>query len=105
MCRASTAAPSERLTLRIIELPAKEVYGGGIGSMPEQHLGTLAGGESRTYRFTVAMDDGGPPSSPYTDDNVYQAATASLGYRWTLTEVEDAPPPPPGPAPPRSSRA
>jgi Ca2+-binding RTX toxin-like protein len=56
--------------------------------MPTLQLGALAAGQSRTYRFAVAMLDGGAPSSPYVDDNVYQRATASLGYEWTLTEIE-----------------
>jgi Ca2+-binding RTX toxin-like protein len=81
----------ERLVLKLVELGsggASQVYFGQLGAMPELQLGTLAAGESRAYRFLVTMLDGGPPSSPYVDDNLYQRASASLGYEWTLTEVE-----------------
>jgi hypothetical protein len=87
--------------------------------MPPLQLGQLAPDQARTYRFTVTMVDGGAPASPYVDDNLYQRASASLGYEWTLTEVEPgspeapraeerpepaAPAPPSPPAPPRVGR-
>lgn len=93
-------ALSERLELRIEELSsevASEVYDGQMGAMPELQLGSLGAGESRTYRFVVTMLDGEAPSSPYVDDNLYQRASASLGYEWTLTEVEDGGSEPPEP--------
>jgi Ca2+-binding RTX toxin-like protein len=101
-------ALSERLELRVEDVSsgvASEVYDGQLGAMPEMRLGSLGAGESRTYRFVVTMLDGGAPASAYVDDNVYQSASASLGYEWTLTEVEGGsePPEPPvaptGPAP------
>jgi hemolysin type calcium-binding protein len=101
-------ALSERLTLRVEELSsgaASAVYDGQLGAMPELQLGSLGTGESRTYRFVVTMLDGGAPSSPYVDDNVYQRASASLGYEWTLTEVEggsESPAPTEPPEPPES---
>lgn len=84
-------ALSERLELRVEDVSsgvASEVYDGQLGAMPELQLGSLGAGESRTYRFVVAMLDGGAPSSPYVDDNLYQRASAGLGYEWTLSEVE-----------------
>jgi Ca2+-binding RTX toxin-like protein len=104
-------ALSGRLDLRIADVTAgndAEVYAGGLASMPELGLGTLAGGESRTYRLTISMRDGGSPSTPYADDNLYQRATTSLAYQWTLTESEPGVPPPvapdvpAAPAPPAS---
>jgi hypothetical protein len=98
---------SQRLRLRLDELGsghAVEVYAGQLGAMPELRLGALAPGEARTYRFAVTMLDGGAPASPYVDDNVYQRGKASIGYEWTLTELEDGGP---GPAdnPPASPPA
>jgi hypothetical protein len=98
-------ALSERLELRVADVTADadaEVYAGELVAMPELQLGTLGPGETRTYRFSVSMRDGGPPASPYVDDNLYQRATASLGYDWTLTETEAGaePPEPPEPASP-----
>lgn len=95
---------SDRLLLRIEQLgptTTEEVYSGQLGAMPELSLGTLAAGESRTYRLLVTMLDGGAPASPFVEDNVYQRATTSVGYQWTLTESEGgAPNPEPPPKPP-----
>ncbi|HEY3491863.1 MAG TPA: hypothetical protein VGK43_02855 [Solirubrobacterales bacterium] len=93
---------SQRLVLRVEEITSgsfEEVFSGGIAAMPQLQLGTLATGQSRTYRFTVSMLDGGAPSSPFVDDNVYQEAGAGIAYRWTLTEIE-AGEPEPQPEPP-----
>ncbi|MGC1167156.1 MAG: hypothetical protein WA862_13730 [Solirubrobacterales bacterium] len=102
---------SQRLALRVEDVSpgaVREVYSGGLASMPELTLGRLASGESRTYRFRVTMLDGGAPSSPFVDDNVYQRASTSIAYQWTLTEVEggepepepEPPAPPAAPSPP-----
>lgn len=88
---------SQRLMLRVEEIgpgTPKQVYAGGIDEMPELQLGALAAGQSRTYRFTVSMLDGGAPSTPFVDDNVYQEASTGLAYRWRLTEVEGGEPEP-----------
>jgi Ca2+-binding RTX toxin-like protein len=100
---------SQRLALRIEDVTAgspKEVFSGGIAAMPQLQLGTLATGQSRTYRFTVTMLDGGAPTSPFIEDNTYQEASTGIAYRWTLTEVEGGEPQPepePGPEAPASS--
>jgi Ca2+-binding RTX toxin-like protein len=99
---------SGRLGLRVADVSGDgdaAIYAGDLASMPELQMGTLAAGEFRTYRFTVSMRDGGAPSSPYVDDNLYQRASTSLGYDWTLTEAEagDSPEPPPEIVPPVSS--
>jgi hypothetical protein len=97
---------SQRLVLRVEDITSrapKAVFSGGIAEMPELQLGTLASGESRSYRFTVSMLDGGAPSSPFVDDNTYQQANTDVSYRWALTEVEGGEPEPepePGPEPP-----
>lgn len=88
---------SQRLVLRVEDVTSgspKEVFSGGIASMPQLQLGTLASGQSRTYRFTVTMLDDGAPSSPFVEDNTYQEASAGIAYRWTLTEVEGGEPEP-----------
>jgi hypothetical protein len=94
-------ALSQRLQLRVEDLSsgtAEEVYSGGLASMPDLQLDTLASGESRTYRFLVTMLDGGAPSSPFVDDNLYQRASTGIGYEWTLTELEGGEPDPEPPA-------
>ncbi|HYJ23016.1 MAG TPA: hypothetical protein VEW07_13450 [Solirubrobacterales bacterium] len=92
-------ALSTRLDLRVADVTGGgdvEVYAGELVSMPELRLGILAAGELRTYRFTVGMRDGGAPSSPYVDDNLYQRASTSLGYDWVLTEADGGAVDPPG---------
>ncbi len=101
-------ALSQRLELRLEDVSGgspEQVYAGQIGAMPALELGTLAAGEARTYRFVVTMLDGGSPSSPFADDNLYQRGGTSLGYEWALTETEGGEPEPPElpavpPAPP-----
>jgi Ca2+-binding RTX toxin-like protein len=93
---------SQRLQLRLEDIGSGNtsvVYSGGLAEMPELQLGSLAAGESGTYRFLVTMLDGGSPSSPFTDDNAYQRARTAIGYEWTLTEIEGGsePEPPVGP--------
>lgn len=97
---------SQRLVLRVEDVSsghAREVYSGGLASMPALQLGTLAPGDARTYRFSVTMLDGGAPASPFVGDNVYQRAGTGVGYEWTLTEVEGGDPDPEPPAQPPSS--
>ncbi len=92
-------ALSAALDVRLDEIaPGNDnpIYSGILADMPEQELGTLAAGESRTFHFTVTLLDEGSPASPYTGDNRYQTATASLSYDWTLTEAVDGGP---GPTP------
>jgi len=95
---------SEVLDLRVVHVTGDartEVYSGKLGSMPEQQLGTLAAGGSGTYHFIVSMPDGGSPPTTWAGDNVYQGASASIGYDWTLTEAPgDGGPTPPDPVPP-----
>lgn len=85
---------SSQIDLRIDDVtsgPAENVYAGGLASMPELHLGTVAAGHSRTYSFSVTMRDSGTPSTPYGDDNRYQRAQTRLSYEWTLIERVDDP--------------
>ncbi len=93
---------SERLRLRLLDVsPGRvaELYSGELGSMPQLQLGSLAVGDSRTFRFLVTMLDGGPPASPFVDDNVFQRATTAIAYEWALTENEDGEPEPEPEAP------
>jgi Ca2+-binding RTX toxin-like protein len=84
---------SERLHLEVSDVSggaSAPVYLGRFDAMPTQALGVLVAGASRTYRFRVSMVDGGAPSTPYVDDNLYQRASADINYDWALTEVEEA---------------
>jgi hypothetical protein len=69
------------------------VYRGTPAGLSDLALGTLAGGGSRTYDFTVEL--------PESVTNAVQGARLSLGFQWTATEVAPTPPQPtPAPAAP-----
>jgi Ca2+-binding RTX toxin-like protein len=82
---------SEVLDLQITEIGSgTEVYSGTLDSMPEQKLGPLAPGDSRSYRFSVSLPAGESPTADWTGENIYQSASASVGYDWTLSETQGA---------------
>ncbi len=95
---AGGGALSERLQLvvRDVTSPASPttVYSGALGAMPEKPLGTLGPGQVRTYRFDASFPEGG------TTDNAYAGAAASVGYRWTVSNLGEPPVEPPVDPPP-----
>jgi Ca2+-binding RTX toxin-like protein len=94
---------SDVLDLQIGDITSggsEEIYSGKLSGMPDQLLGTMQGGAARTYRFTVSMPDAGGPGEVWNGDNVYQRATTSVGYEWTLTEDTTTPPNPEEPPSP-----
>jgi Ca2+-binding RTX toxin-like protein len=84
-----------RLQIDDISSGAAQIYSGNLADMPDQSLGTLAAGETRSYRFVASLPD--PLTSDGTD-NLYQGSAAGVDYNWTLTQASDDPPPP-DPAP------
>ena len=97
---------SEVLDLQIAETGSgTEVYSGTLNSMPEQKLGPLAPGDSRTYSFSVSLPESESPATDWAGENIYQSASTSVGYDWTLTETEGgggSEPPEPVPTAPDS---
>jgi hypothetical protein len=77
---------SEVLGLRIDEVGADTVYRGPVASTKAHHLGRLAAGDSRRYRFTISLRDGGEPSSDTTGDNAYQGASLRTSTEWRLSQ-------------------
>lgn len=75
---------SGRARLRITT-GATELFEGTVAQLGTVDLGVLRRGQSRTYRFTVTLPDGGAPASPTTGDNVYQDARSTLTLRWSAT--------------------
>ena len=55
---------------------------GGLGSRP---LGSIGPNESRTFKFTASLPDGGPPPSPSGGDNAYAGSGLTVRYAWTAT--------------------
>jgi hypothetical protein len=80
---------SEVLDLRIADTGSgAEIYSGKFDAMPEQQLSSLVPGESRAYRFSVSLPDSGSPAADWSGENIYQRASASVSYDWTLTESQ-----------------
>jgi hypothetical protein len=61
------------------------VYAGRLSAMGTRPLGVFAGGESRSYRFSVSF-----PPNDQSADNALMAAGLSVSYRWTATGEEPA---------------
>ena len=61
------------------------VFAGQLGALQSRGLGNIAPGESRTYRFTASLPDGGAPPSPSSGDNAYAGSALTARYSWTAT--------------------
>jgi hypothetical protein len=64
------------------------VYAGRLSALESAELPTLPPGDERTYRFAVALPDGGVPPTNWSGDNIFQASSTSVDYEWTLTQTE-----------------
>lgn len=53
---------------------SSSVYAGKLGAMPTKQLGTWAGGEKHTFKFTVSL--------PSTTGNSFQNKTAHADFTW-----------------------
>lgn len=61
------------------------VYSGKLAALPSIGLGTLAQGELRRYRFTIALPGG--------VGDAYQGASSTASFVWTASAVAGTPPP------------
>lgn len=94
------------LRVRDVTVPAAPVtvYAGPLAPMPDQIAGTLAPGESRTFEFVATLPAAGPAAP--ADPNAFQAASTSVAYAWTASEVtESSPGPIPSPSAPPAAPA
>jgi hypothetical protein len=69
-------ALADRLTLKVADGSRVLVEGPLSGADGCVALGSVAGGESRSYRFTVAFAPGGP------GDNAYAGSVTRVDYEW-----------------------
>jgi spore coat-associated protein N len=77
---AGGAKLSERLQIAIEDSKGATVYAGPIGAAGERQLGSFAGGESRTYRFTVSFPKG-------SDGNALAGARMSVEFDWLAQQA------------------
>jgi spore coat-associated protein N len=61
------------------------VYAGQLAGLGSRALGTIDAGESRTYRFTAWLPDGGEPPSTTGGDNAYAGSGLTVRYSWKAT--------------------
>jgi hypothetical protein len=60
-------------------------------------LGTVPGGQGRTYRVTALFPDGGRPAGPALGDNLLKGSRIELALRWQLSEDDPVATPTPAP--------
>jgi hypothetical protein len=61
------------------------IFAGQLGALQSRGLGNIAPGESRSYRFTASLPDGGTPPSATSGDNAYAGSALTVRYSWTAT--------------------
>ena len=67
---------SDALSLAVDDVSAgRRIYQGAMSAFPGVALGTLHGGQSHRYRFTVTMAD--------VSGSAYQGASTAVRYDWT----------------------
>ena len=112
---AGGAKLSEALQLSVDDVTGSGVrplFSGDLDGMSMVRVGRLRAGETRTYRLTATLPDGGRPSGPLTGDNALQGGSVRVDWAWqaqslapvvtpTPTPVVTPPAATPTPAPPR----
>jgi hypothetical protein len=77
---------SSRLQLTVVDVTdpgaPTTVYSGPLDSMPDQAVGELEAGASRTFEFTATLPDSGDPAV----DNEVQGASTTVAYSWVAEE-------------------
>jgi spore coat-associated protein N len=79
------------LQLKVVQDPGGAntvVYDGKLNAMTAPiNVGTWAGGDQHTFKFTVTFPNGGTPSGPTTGDNAYQGSSTTVEYTWSATST------------------
>ena len=60
-------------------------------------LGTVPGGQGRTYRVTALFPDSGRPAGPALGDNLLKGSRIELALRWQMSAIDPTPTPTPTP--------
>jgi hypothetical protein len=61
------------------------VFTGRLGGLGSRSLGSIGPGETRTFRFTASLLDGGRPPVATGGDNAYAGSGLTVRYAWTAT--------------------
>jgi spore coat-associated protein N len=87
---------SDAVTLDITDVTGGSsipIFHGTLGGFGSRPLGAIGPGESRTFRFTASLPDGGLPSGPTAGDNAYAGSGLTVRYAWTATATGPGPGP------------
>jgi hypothetical protein len=88
---------SERVELVVFDVTDVRspvtVYAGAPADFAQVDLGVLGAGQERAYLFAVTLPDGGDDG----DDNLFQGAGLSLGFRWSAVTIPSPATPTPTP--------
>jgi len=69
------------------------VFAGRLAGFGSRSLGALGPAESRTFRFTATLPDGGLPPSAGGGDNAFAGSGLTARYAWTATATGTGPTP------------
>jgi spore coat-associated protein N len=69
------------------------VFTGRLAGFGSRSLGALGPAESRTFRFTATLPDGGLPPSAGGGDNAFAGSGLTARYAWTATATGTGPTP------------
>jgi hypothetical protein len=69
------------------------VFTGRLAGFGSRSLGALGPAESRTFRFTATLPDGGLPPSAGGGDNAFAGSGLTARYAWTATATVTGPTP------------
>jgi hypothetical protein len=79
------------LLLKVVQDPGaanQTIYDGKLDAMTAPiSVGTWAGGDEHTFKFTVTFPNGGPPPGPTTGDNAFQGSSTTVTYTWSANSV------------------
>ena len=67
------------------------IFTGRLGGLGSRALGSIGPGESRTFKFTASLPDGGRPPGGTAGDNAYAGSGLTVRYAWTATAVGPGP--------------
>ena len=69
------------------------IFAGRLGGLGSRPLGAIGPSETRTFRFTASLPDGGLPPGPTAGDNAFAGAGLTVRYAWTATAGDTGPGP------------
>jgi hypothetical protein len=67
------------------------IFTGRLGGLGSRALGSIGPGDTRTFKFTASLPEGGRPPGGTAGDNAYAGSGLTVRYAWTATAVGPGP--------------